>query len=253
MMTAPTAIAPHLFPAPTSVVATPESEIQPLQQWSFFPPEGSEEALASHRTIGYKLQQGLKRLMDLTLTILGLIMISPILIVLGAMVKVTSPGPIFYKSLRIGKGYKPFYMLKFRTMRTDADALREQLRQEAGLEGNLFKIENDPRVTKFGAFLRAFSLDELPQLLNVLRGEMSLVGPRPLPPDESALFDAPYTLRFNATPGITGLWQVSGRSNLNFKQLCELEFSYVTDWRFFTDIAILFKTIPAVLASKGAY
>lgn len=135
----------------------------------------------------------------------------------------------------------------------NADALREQLRQEANLQGDLFKLENDPRVTPIGKLLRAYSLDEFPQLLNVLKGDMSLVGPRPLPADESELFETPFTLRFNVLPGVTGKWQVSGRSNLSFSDLCQLELSYVLQWNLLQDFAILLKTIPAVLMSKGAY
>ncbi|HEY9686239.1 MAG TPA: sugar transferase [Coleofasciculaceae cyanobacterium] len=201
----------------------------------------------------YKLQQGFKRAFDLLTATTGLIAILPLLLVIALLVKIASPGPIFYKSLRIGKNYKPFYMYKFRTMSVNADAQREALREQANLQGNLFKIENDPRVTPIGKFLRALSLDELPQLLNVIRGEMSLVGPRPLPPDESKLFEEPYTLRFQVYPGITGLWQVSGRSSLKFEQLCKLEMNYVVKWSVLSDISILLRTLPAVLASRGAY
>jgi lipopolysaccharide/colanic/teichoic acid biosynthesis glycosyltransferase len=169
------------------------------------------------------------------------------------LIKLTSTGPVLYKSERIGKNYQPFYMYKFRTMTVDADAKRDELRKQANLEGGLFKLENDPRVTAIGKILRALSLDELPQLLNVVRGEMSLVGPRPLPADESQLFEDPYTLRFQVYPGITGLWQVSGRSNLNFAQLCQLEMGYVMDWSLASDLGILLQTLPAVLASRGAY
>ncbi len=201
----------------------------------------------------FHCQQFLKRSIDILGASLGLLMLSPILAIIALLIKVTSPGPIFYKSLRIGKNYEQFYMYKFRTMRTDADALREKLRQENNLQGNLFKLKNDPRVTRFGRFLRALSLDELPQLINVIKGDMSLVGPRPLPPDESQLFEKPYTLRFNVTPGVTGAWQVSGRSQLDFQKLCHLELSYIVEWNLWQDIRILFKTLPAVLTSNGAY
>jgi lipopolysaccharide/colanic/teichoic acid biosynthesis glycosyltransferase len=201
----------------------------------------------------YKLQQGMKRAFDLLGAGIGLITISPLLLLIAAAIKLSSPGPILYKSQRIGKNYQPFSMYKFRTMTVDADAKRDALRKQANLEGGLFKMANDPRVTPIGKILRALSLDELPQLLNVVRGEMSLVGPRPLPPDESKLFEDPYTLRFQVYPGITGLWQVSGRSNLNFKQLCQLEMDYVMGWTLLTDLSILLQTLPAVLASRGAY
>jgi lipopolysaccharide/colanic/teichoic acid biosynthesis glycosyltransferase len=201
----------------------------------------------------YKLQQGMKRGFDVVGASLGLLLISPILLLIAVLIKLTSTGPVLYKSERIGKNYQPFYMYKFRTMTVDADAKRDELRKQANLEGGLFKLENDPRVTAIGKILRALSLDELPQLLNVVRGEMSLVGPRPLPADESQLFEDPYTLRFQVYPGITGLWQVSGRSNLNFAQLCQLEMGYVMDWSLASDLGILLQTLPAVLASRGAY
>ncbi len=200
----------------------------------------------------YRVQQVAKRLFDVVAASLGLLAISPLLLMIAMLVQFTSSGPVLYKSARIGKNYKTFYMYKFRTMTTDADAQRDTLREQANLQGELFKIENDPRVTSVGKFLRALSLDELPQLLNVIRGEMSLVGPRPLPPDESELFEEPYTLRFQVYPGITGMWQVSGRSNLKFEQLCKLEMNYVTRWSILTDLKILFQTIPAVLCSRGA-
>lgn len=201
----------------------------------------------------YKLQQGLKRLFDVLAASLGILAISPVLIGIALLVKFTSPGPILYKSPRIGKNFQPFGMYKFRTMSADADAQREALRKQTNQENGLFKLVNDPRITPVGKVLRALSLDELPQLLNVIRGEMSLVGPRPLPQDESELFKEPYTLRFQVFPGMTGAWQVSGRSNITFEQLCKLEMQYVMSWTLLTDLEILFKTLPAVLASRGAY
>lgn len=201
----------------------------------------------------YKLQQGMKRAIDLLGASIGMLLISPLLLGIALLIKLTSDGPVLYKSKRIGKNYQPFDMYKFRTMCTDADAKRDALRQQANLQGDLFKLENDPRVTSVGKVLRALSLDELPQLLNVIRGEMSLVGPRPLPPDESELFEDPYTLRFQVYPGMTGKWQVSGRSKLRFEQLCRLEMDYVLRWTLLSDIEILFKTLPAVLASRGAF
>lgn len=203
--------------------------------------------------LGYLLQQAAKRSFDFSAALLGILAICPLLAGIALAVKLTSPGPVIYKSLRIGRDYKPFYMYKFRTMQINADALRDKLRKEQKLEGNLFKMKDDPRVTPIGKFLRAFSLDELPQLFNVLEGTMSLVGPRPLPPDESELFADPYTMRYKVTPGITGIWQVSGRSQLDFKRLCELELGYVTRWTLVEDFRILLKTLPAVLQKSGAY
>ncbi|MBX2861334.1 MAG: sugar transferase [Vampirovibrio sp.] len=197
-------------------------------------------------------QQSFKRMVDIALSGLGLIVISPLLLTVGALIKFTSPGPVFYHSERIGKDYQSFRMIKFRTMRVDADEQRDELRKQANLDGKLFKLKDDPRITMIGKVLRATSLDELPQLLNVIKGDMSLVGPRPLPPDESQLFKGPYTTRYQIFPGITGAWQVNGRSNSDFEKLCDLELSYIKNWHLLKDIWILLKTIPAVLLSKGA-
>jgi len=195
----------------------------------------------------------IKRVVDIAGSAAGLLLLSPLLILTAAMVVITSPGPVIYKSLRIGKNRKPFYMYKFRTMVVNADQQRAKLYEEAKLHGQLFKLKNDPRITPIGGFLRKYSLDEFPQLLNVLRGEMSLVGPRPYIPEESETFKPPFTMRFQVTPGMTGPWQVTGRSNLTFEQLCQLEMEYVTEWTLALDIKLLLKTIPCVLLKKGAY
>jgi lipopolysaccharide/colanic/teichoic acid biosynthesis glycosyltransferase len=204
-------------------------------------------------SVFFKINQLAKRLFDIMATSAGLLFIAPVLLLIALAISLTSDGPVLYSSIRIGKNRQPFQMLKFRTMVTNADAMRDQLRQEANLEGQLFKMKNDPRITPIGHFLRAFSLDELPQLINVLKGDMSLIGPRPLPEDESDLFEAPYTVRYQVLPGITGAWQISGRSNLSFDDLCKLELNYVRGWHFFRDLAILFKTVPVVVLRKGAY
>ena len=144
-------------------------------------------------------------------------------------------------------------MLKFRTMYADAQALQAELEAENEADGPLFKIREDPRVTPVGAVLRRFSLDEIPQVWNVLRGEMSLVGPRPLPLRDYALLEAWHRKRYLVLPGITGLWQISGRSNLGFDDLVRLDFYYLENWSIWLDISILLKTVPAVLRGRGAY
>ena len=148
---------------------------------------------------------------------------------------------------------RPFEMLKFRTMYADADARVGELEADNEADGALFKIRNDPRVTPFGRFLRRYSLDELPQLLNVVRGEMSLVGPRPLPIRDFKLLDAWHRKRYLVLPGVTGLWQISGRSNLGFDDLVRLDFYYLENWSVWMDVSVLVKTIPAVIAGRGAY
>lgn len=203
-------------------------------------------------SLEFQVQQAVKRFLDVLLGSLILLVLLPFLSIVALLVLTTSKGPLFYKSKRLGKHQQPFYMYKFRTMVPEADKLREQLRQENQQEGELFKLKEDPRIVPFGAFMRKFSLDEFPQLLNVLKGEMSLVGPRPFSPDNCKLFTWPVTARFNLTPGMTGLWQVSGRSNLSFEQMCELELEYVRRWSLVLDFSILLRTLPAVLLKKGS-
>lgn len=198
-------------------------------------------------------QMRMKRLVDVSAATFILVMLSPLWFLIAALIKLTSQGPVFYKSKRIGQHQQPFYMYKFRTMGVDADRQREALREQHNQSSQLFKLENDPRITSVGVWLRRFSLDEFPQLLNVIKGEMSLVGPRPFAPDDSALFKGDAMLRFAVLPGMTGKWQVSGRSLLNFDDLCNLDIEYVQTWSPMKDIELLFKTIPAVLLNRGAY
>ena len=195
----------------------------------------------------------LKRTFDLVVSGLVLLIGTPFWLVIAIAIKVDSRGPIFYRDRRVGVGEREFGMLTLRTMVRDADARQGELegRNEAG--GALFKIRRDPRVTRFGRFLRQFSLDELPQLLNVLRGEMSLVGPRPLPLRDYDKLEAWHRKRYLVLPGITGLWQISGRSSLTFDDLVRLDFYYIENWSIWLDISILFKTIPAIFSRRGAY
>ena len=208
---------------------------------------------AKHATLSYRLQQRCKRAFDLTAAALGLLALAPSLAALALAVKLSSPGPVLYASKRLGRHRQPFPMFKFRSMQVGADALRETLRQQHGQEGELFKLKDDPRVTPLGALLRKYSLDEFPQLLNVLRGEMSLVGPRPFSPDNCRYFEPPHTLRFEATPGMTGAWQVSGRSDLGLREAAELELDYLMNWSLWLDAKILLQTLPAVLLKKGSF
>ena len=194
-----------------------------------------------------------KRAFDV-LVALGIVVVGlPVWLVIAAVIKATSRGPVLYADPRIGLGEQEFRMLKFRTM--VVGAAREQQGLEASNEatGALFKIRNDPRVTPVGRVLRRFSLDEVPNVLNVLGGEMSLVGPRPLPVRDHALLATWHRRRSNVLPGMTGLWQIAGRSNLPFDDLVRLDFYYLENWSLWLDITILAKTVPAVLASRGAY
>jgi exopolysaccharide biosynthesis polyprenyl glycosylphosphotransferase len=199
------------------------------------------------------VQFAAKRTFDLTLSTAGLILLSPVLAAIALAVKLSSPGPVIYRSVRPGMGGKPFRCFKFRTMREHADQIQDDLEPLNELSGALFKIREDPRLTSTGRFLRRFSLDELPQLVNVIRGEMSLVGPRPLPMRDFERLEDWHKKRYLVMPGITGLWQVSGRAELDFDDLVRLDFLYLERWSILLDLSILVKTIPAVLTRRGAF
>jgi exopolysaccharide biosynthesis polyprenyl glycosylphosphotransferase len=194
-----------------------------------------------------------KRAFDIVGATLLLLVLSPLLAVMALAVALTSRGPVFYRSERPGMGGQPFACLKFRTMRDDADQVQEDLEALNEMDGALFKIRDDPRLTPIGRLLRRFSLDELPQLVNVVRGDMSLVGPRPLPLRDFDQLEDWHKKRYLVLPGITGLWQVSGRADLDFDDLVRLDFLYLERWSVALDLVILLKTIPAVLSRRGAF
>ncbi|MEA9986516.1 sugar transferase [Subtercola sp. RTI3] len=202
---------------------------------------------------GYKRYQ--KRLLDVLSAGALLLILSPVFFCVALVIRLTSPGDIFFRQERVGLNGSTFSMLKFRSMVTDAEAKLKALQDENRTEGNsiLFKMKDDPRITPIGKVLRRFSLDELPQLLNVVRGDMSLVGPRPPLQREVDLYESHVHRRFLMKPGITGLWQVSGRSNLSWEDSVRLDLYYVENWSMLTDLQILFKTARAVLGSEGAY
>jgi exopolysaccharide biosynthesis polyprenyl glycosylphosphotransferase len=192
-----------------------------------------------------------KVVFDRTFATLALLLLSPVLLAAALAVKLTSSGPVLYRSERIGVGGVPFEMLKFRSMVNDADEVKAQL--ESDSDGVLFKMKNDPRVTKVGALLRRYSIDELPQLLNVLRGDMSIVGPRPPLRSEVEQYGEGVHRRLLVKQGITGLWQVSGRSDLSWEDAVRLDLDYVENWSLVRDIQIIWRTVKAVLLSDGAY
>lgn len=194
-----------------------------------------------------------KRLMDISIASLLITVFFVPLLVIAILIKLTSRGPVFYRHSRVGFRQRPFEFMKFRTMVQDADDLLQGLKDKSDRKGPVFKMKNDPRVTKIGQFLRRFSLDEIPQLINVLRGEMSLVGPRPQVVWEAAHYDEWAKKRLNVLPGITGLWQVSGRAELTYEEMIELDIYYIEHWSPGLDIKILLRTLPAVLFAKGAY
>jgi len=199
------------------------------------------------------IDYALKRTFDLVVASVGLFVISPVLLLIALLVKLSSPGPVLYRSVRPGMAGRPFYCFKFRTMREHADQIQADLEPLNEKSGAIFKIREDPRLTPVGRFLRRFSLDELPQLVNVIRGEMSLVGPRPLPMRDFERLEEWHKKRYLVLPGITGLWQVSGRSELDFDDLVRLDFLYLERWSIMLDLSILLKTIPAVLSRRGAF
>jgi exopolysaccharide biosynthesis polyprenyl glycosylphosphotransferase len=194
-----------------------------------------------------------KRTFDIVVATLLLVVLSPLLLIILVAVRLTSRGPILYRSIRPGIGGVPFACMKFRTMHDDADQRQADLESLNEQSGALFKIRDDPRLTRVGKHLRRFSLDELPQLLNVVRGEMSLVGPRPLPQRDFEQLEPWHMKRYLVLPGITGLWQVSGRANLGFDDLVRLDFLYLERWSVFLDLTILVKTVPAVFTRRGAF
>jgi lipopolysaccharide/colanic/teichoic acid biosynthesis glycosyltransferase len=182
-----------------------------------------------------------------------LVLSSPLLLAALVAIKLDSRGPVLYVDRRVGVGEREFGMWKFRTMVAGAAEKQDELEAANEASGALFKIKDDPRVTRVGKVLRRFSLDELPQLVNVLRGQMSLVGPRPLPLRDYELLEDWHRARYLVLPGMTGLWQISGRSGLPFDDLVRLDFAYLENWSIWLDISIIARTVPAVLSGRGAY
>ena len=194
-----------------------------------------------------------KELFDRTAAAFGVLFLLPVLLGVALAVRATSRGPVFFRQERVGRDGRTFSMLKFRSMVVGADRLVEQLAADSDGNGVLFKKKDDPRITRVGKFMRRYSLDELPQLLNVLRGEMSLVGPRPPLPTEVERYGFDMHRRFLVKPGLTGLWQVSGRSDLSWDDSVRIDVRYVENWSLTFDFMILWKTVGAVLRGSGAY
>ena len=194
-----------------------------------------------------------KRLLDVTLCAVGLLLISPVLILISLAIWLTSPGPIFFVQRRVGLQGESFWMIKFRSMYLDAEARRAALEATSDRAGICMKLRKDPRITPVGRVLRRWSLDELPQIFNVLRGDMSLVGPRPALEGEVAAYPPHAHRRHQVLPGITGLWQVSGRADVSFDTMIDMDLHYVRTQSLWTDLGILCRTFGAVLSGRGAY
>jgi lipopolysaccharide/colanic/teichoic acid biosynthesis glycosyltransferase len=202
-----------------------------------------------------------KRLLDLAVATACLALLAPLLVLVAALIRLTTPGPALFRQTRLGRDQRPFVLYKFRTMYTGSpdevhrDYVRKLLTQDQPPDGGrrgVFKLEHDERITSLGRLIRRSSIDELPQLLNVIRGDMSLVGPRPALPWEAEMFDAVHFARFIVPPGLTGLWQVSGRNGLTMRQGLDLDLQYVRRQSLALDLWILLKTIPVVLSTHGA-
>ena len=212
------------------------------------PPVPQRRPAGSRR--GYRV---VKRALDVAVALGLLITLSWLFGLIALLVKLSSRGPVFFHQDRAGRGGKPFVLLKFRSMRLDADLKRRELAHLGEMDGPVFKMRRDPRITRLGRFLRRSSLDELPQLLNVLAGQMSLVGPRPLPLDEAEHLAPEHRRRHDVPPGLTGLWQVRGRNDLSYAEMMRLDLEYVDRCSLGLDLRILLATIPAVLTGRGAF
>ncbi len=208
--------------------------------------------LAFTRTPSDALALGVKRAFDVVISAAVLVVLSPLFAAIALAIRIDSPGPIFFKQRRIGQSGRVFEVLKFRSMFRDAEGRLEALRAHNEMSGPVFKMANDPRVTKVGRLLRRTSLDEFPQFWNVLKGEMSIVGPRPPIPSEVRQYKRWQRRRLSMKPGITCIWQISGRNDIDFERWMELDLQYIDEWSLWGDIEIFFKTIPAVLSSRGA-
>lgn len=205
-------------------------------------------------TLRWRVEQRMKRLLDIILSGLALVVLAPMFPILVLAVAVGSPGPVFYPWRVLGKWGRPFVGYKFRTMVVNADDLKAKLLARNEMTGPVFKMRNDPRITRTGRWLRKFSLDELPQLWSVFKGDMSLVGPRPPSAEEFAAFEPWQRAKLAVTPGITCLWQVSGRSEIaDFSEWARLDLEYIAEWNLWLDLKILLKTIPVVVRGHGAY
>lgn len=215
--------------------------------------EEKQLEIESESSMEFSLYEVIKRLIDVVCSFLGVIVLSPLFIIIVIIIKTTSKGPVFFSQKRVGKNGKEFNMYKFRSMVVNAEELKEKLAAQNEMSGPMFKMKDDPRVTKVGKFIRKTSIDELPQLWNVLKGDMSLVGPRPSLPKEVAQFDEWMYKRLEVKPGLTCYWQVSGRNNIDFEDWMKLDISYVDERSTWIDIKLIFKTVGVLFGDKNAH
>ena len=215
--------------------------------------EEKQLEIESESSMEFSLYEVIKRLIDVVCSFLGVLVLSPLFIIIAIIIKTTSKGPVFFSQRRVGKNGKEFYMYKFRSMVINAEELKERLADQNEMSGPMFKMKDDPRVTKVGKFIRKTSIDELPQLWNVLKGDMSLVGPRPSLPKEVAQFEDWMHRRLDVKPGLTCYWQISGRNNIDFEDWMKLDIRYVDERSTWIDIKLIFKTVGVLFGDKNAH
>lgn len=215
--------------------------------------EEKQLEIESESSMEFSLYEVIKRLIDIVFSFIGVIVLSPLFIIIAIIIKFTSKGPVFFSQKRVGKNGKEFDMYKFRSMVVNAEELKEKLAAKNEMSGPMFKMKDDPRVTKVGKFIRKTSIDELPQLWNVLKGDMSLVGPRPSLPKEVAQFEDWMNKRLEVKPGLTCYWQVSGRNNIDFEDWMKLDVKYVEERNLWIDIKLIFKTVGVLFGDKNAH
>jgi exopolysaccharide biosynthesis polyprenyl glycosylphosphotransferase len=228
----------------TQIVRLPNSGLEPLtafwKRWTYLNSQNGSFVV--------------KRVFDFLVSLLAITLLFPFFLIVAILIRLDSPGPVFFYQTRVGKNGKVFKMSKFRSMYLDAEQRKKELMENNEMEGGvLFKMKEDPRITRMGKFMRKYSIDELPQLWNVLVGDMSLVGPRPALPSEVEYYNPYQRQRLVIKPGITCIWQVSGRSEIPFIKQVEMDLEYIAKQSFYLDIILLLKTVPAVLKGKGAY
>ncbi len=241
--------------APASQVAEVEEQTATVIDLRTAEPIIEIERLAppSGLMVASRASLAVKRAVDIVVASIALVLLAPLFLTVAIAIKVTSRGPVFFKQPRVGKNGEMFNFVKFRSMRTSAVYEKPQLKAMNEKDGPIFKIRNDPRITKVGKVIRKLSIDELPQLAHVLSGKMSLVGPRPHLPEEVSAYDARAHRRLDVKPGITCIWQVSGRADLDFETWIDLDLEYIDTWSLGLDAKLLVQTVPAVLTGKGAY
>lgn len=215
--------------------------------------EGTHLGIENESTRGFSFYEVIKRVIDVVCSFVGVLVLSPLFVVIAIIIKFTSKGPVFFSQKRVGRDGKEFKMYKFRSMVVNAEELKEKLAAQNEMSGPMFKMKDDPRVTKVGKFIRKTSIDELPQLLNVLKGDMSLVGPRPSLPKEVAQFEDWMYRRLEVKPGLTCYWQVSGRNNIDFEDWMKLDIRYVDERSTLIDIKLIFKTVGVLFGDKNAH